>query len=45
VRVVREASSFGDLEVVEHEEGGEVAKSGGTDGAADDGAGSLGGFL
>jgi len=44
VRVVGEAGAGGDEEVVEHEEGGEVAELGDTDGATNAGAGAFGGF-
>ena len=41
VRVVREARAGGDGEMVEHEEGGEVAELGSADAASDSGACSL----
>ena len=40
--VVGEAGAGFDAEVVEHEEGGEVAEGGGADGAADAGACAFG---
>ena len=42
--MVREAGTFADAEVVEHEERGEVAKSPGPDGSADDCTNTLFGF-